>query len=613
MTAEQLATLREKLAEATCAGERLPVLAEMVQLAAELRQAGGDDAASATALLDEALGQLRALAEAPADDGEYAFTLCLTAQACLLRDSGADLDDAIACLRELRDGLLAEPLPDREGTGDLEETGDPDDIMAEIEVSLGQALFERVSRPGGGVADLDDASAAVAAGLGRMASDAPARLALTTALALQYATRFVGYSGTQDHRRAALALAADCLAAPDAAEDAIAACHVIVAWMILTRQMTSEQRSSMLRQPEMEAARRGEPEATARITAMGEVHIDPADAETALSQLRQVTDAASLDGELSVLAPSLSSLAHLAIMRAGRVGEDVDQVADQLQSAARGHPPEGIEPGELLAMRAGLLAARASSDGRPDKLGPTAEAVQDAVALLPEGHLLRGPLLHQLSHSLRQQVDHAESADDFAAEIERIMDVLEQMPPDDPQFARTLTFAAVYLLGAQPAHRSAVPLDRLITQLERTVDRVAPDDPLRFLGESMRWGAIAARAVIEHRPDLVQAATSELIQCADRIPADSPVHPLVFLGATSGLIDRYVMTGELRLLTRAETYLGKASVAVDQAAAAAPVELSALRGLLLYLRSIIDVARVQHESRGQDLAELWPTWNKPPT
>ena len=519
MTAEQLATLREKLAEATCAGERLPVLAEMVQLAAELRQAGGARAASEAAALDDALVQLRALAESPADDEDYAFTLYLTAQACLLRDSGADLDDAIACLRELRDALLAEPLPDRAEIGDPEEVADPDEIMAEIEVSLGQALFERLSRPGGGVADLDDASAAVAAALGRMASDAPARLALTSALALQYATRFVGYSGTQDHRRAALALAADCLAAPDAAEDAIAACHVIVAWMILTRQMTSEQRSSMLRQPEMEAARRGEPEAAASIAAMGDVPIDPADADTALSHLRQVSDAASLDGELSAIAPSLSSLAHLAIMRAGRVGEDVDQVADQLQSAARRRPPDGIEQGELLAMRAGLLATRASSDGRPDKLGPTAAAVQDAVALLPEGHLLRGPLLHQLSHSLRQQVDHAESADDFAAEIERIMDVLEQMPPDDPQFARTLTFAAVYLIGTSPGHRAAAPLDRLIAQLDRTAIRLAPEDPVRHLGESMRWAAVAAKAAIEHRPDLVTVANAELKRYANQLPA----------------------------------------------------------------------------------------------
>ena len=51
---------------------------------------------------------------------------------------------------------------------------------------------------------------------------------------------------------------------------------------------------------------------------MEDVPIDPADADTALSHLRQVTDAASLDGGLSVVASTLSSLAHLAVMRAGR-------------------------------------------------------------------------------------------------------------------------------------------------------------------------------------------------------------------------------------------------------------------------------------------------------
>ena len=596
-----MAALREELAAAAGADERLPVLAEMVELAADLGQVGGDDAASAAAALDEALPQLKALAESPADDDDYAFTLYLIAQACLLRDSGSDLDDAIICLRELRDALLAEPLPDPEEIGDPQELPDPDEIMAEIEVSLGQALFERASRPGGGVADLDDASAALVAALGRMASDAPARLALTPALALQYATRFVGYSGTQDHRRAALALAAECLASPDASQDAIAGCHVIVAWMILSRQMTSEQRSAMLRQPEMEAARRGEADAAVMAAEMGDAHIDPSDAETALSHLREISTADSLDEELRVIASTLSSVAHLVIMRAGRVDEDLDRVADHLQSVACKNPPDMIEQGELLAMRAALLAGRASSEGHQDELRPSAEALQEAAANLPEGHPIRGALLDQLGWSLRQQMNHAESAGEFAVEVERIMDTLERMPRDDPQFARMLTIAAVYLLGAHPAHRTSVSLDRVISQLDRTLKRLAPEDPMRLIGDSMYWAAVVGKAVTEHRPDLVKAAVTELTRCADRTPADSPVRPVALVGATSALMDCYVMTGELHLLKQAEIYWDKSSEALDQAAL--PGALDAIRGVLAYLRSIIDLSRIQHESGRQDLTE----------
>jgi hypothetical protein len=599
MTAERMATLREELAGATCADERLPVLAEMVELAAELRQAGRGDAASAAAGLDEALRQLgefrelSASAEPPVDQDDYAFTLYLIAQACLLRDTGSDLDDAIACLRELRDGLLAEPLPDLEEIGDPEEIPDPDEIMAEIEVSLAQALFERLSRPGGDVADLDDASAVLTAALGRMASDAPARLALTLALALQYATRFVGYSGTQDHRRAALALAAEALASPDPAEDVIAACHVIVAWMILTRQMTSEQRSGMLRKPEMEAARRGVPEATAMIEAMGDVQIDLSDAQTALSHLRQVPDAASLDGDLSGIAPALSSLAHLAIMRAGQVGEDVDRVAGQLQSVARQHPPDTIEQGELLAMRAALLAGRASSDGHQDELRPAAEALQEAAVGLPEGHPVRGPLLNQLAQSLCQQLDQAESADDIAAEVERIVVALEQMPRDDPQFAQMLMLVGVIVLNMQLSHRDVVPLDRLITHLEQTVSRLAPDDPMRSFGESMYWSAIGVQGAKQDRPDLMDTAMDGLIRCADRVPAENVFRPMALLGVAFVLTERYIMRGEIRHAEQADTYIRDACAA--SGAAGILTEPNPGYPMLVHLRTVLAVARAKYD------------------
>jgi hypothetical protein len=613
VTAERMRALRAELAEATCADERLPVLNDIVDLAAELGQAGGEAAASAAAALDEVLAELRELRASAesADEDQYLMTLYLIAQAGLLRDSGSDLDDAIACLRELRDVLLTEPVEPAAGlhlteSPDAEEIQGPEEIMVEIEFGLGQALFRRLSRPGGGVTDLDDASAALAAALGWMASDAPGRPALTAALALQYATRYSGYSGTQDHRMAALALAAEYLASPGATEDATASCHVIVGWMSLTRQMNSEQRSAMLRRPEMEAARRGEAEAAAMIAALGEVSIDPCDAETALSHLRQVPDAASLDEDLTSVATTLSSLALFAVMSAGGVSDDIDRVADQLQSAAGKDSPDPLEQRELLAMRAALLGARASSEGHQDELRTTAETLQETAASLPEGHPFRGALLDQLGQSFRQQVNHAESADDFAAEIERIMDTLERMPRDDPQFARMLMSAAIYVLGAHPAHRTSVSLDRIITQLDRTLKRLAPEDPMKLVGDCMYWSAVGGKVTMDHRPDLVKEAITELRRCADQAPADSLVRPLVILSATSGLLDRYIMTGEVHLLEQAEKYRDEASAAIERATSATPgaqPALSTLRGMLLYLGSIIDLARMQHESGGQDLTK----------
>src|SRR5260370_39182171 len=105
------------------------------------------------------------------------------------------------------------------------------------------------------------------------------------------------------------------------------------------------------------------------------------------------------------------------------------------------------------------------------------------------------------------------------------METLEQMPRGDPQFGGMLTFAAVHLLGVQLSHRSAVPLDRVISHLDQTVQRLAPDDQMRFLGEALYWGAIATKAAVEHPPDRIKAATTQLQRGAGRVPQDRVVRP----------------------------------------------------------------------------------------
>ena len=614
MTAEQLTTLREKLAGAAGNSERLSVLAEMTDLAAGLGQACGDDAAVGAAALDDALrglDELRAPAGASLEPDDHAFALYLVAQASLLRDSGSDLDEAIACLRELRDELLADPPEPDEAMepadGEPGDAGDgPDfwEIMTEVEVTLGDALFKRVTRPGGGARDLDGASAAIRAALDWMPSDAPARTAMSMVLAWCYSMRYISYGGTQDHRLAGLALAADCLAAPDATDDETAGCHVIVAWLALTRQMNSDQRT-LQRQGELDAARRGDGDAAALIAALGEVRIDLRDAQTALRHLRQVPDGADIAEDLGAMAPTLAGLAHLVEMRHGQAGEDIGPVVDQLQNLAR-QPPDGLfGQAETLALRAAMLSARAVGDGHQDELKPAAEALQDAAARLPEGHPMRSPLLDQLGHALRQQVDHVGSAGDLATGIEQVMATLEQMPADDPGFARALMGAAVHLLGVSPAHRAAEPFDRLIVLLDRTMTGLPPEDVTRQIGEAMRWTAIAAKATIDHQPDQLKEATTELRQHADRLPAGSIARPVFLIGAITALIERYLMTGELRPLEQAEGDIGVAAKAVEDIAArndpGESAAVDAMHGQLIYIRSVIDLAHARHDAGGRDL------------
>lgn len=584
-----MATLRRALAQAASADERDCVVFEIVELAGELSQSGDEEAALARLGLDEALTQLTAAPEHGDDDGARLY---LTAMACLRRDSDSDLDDAIGCLTDLRAMLLASPS----------EPGDADaaEILIDIEVKLGMARFERASRPEGSGADVDAAATALQAALDRVADDDERHPELVAMLALQYATRYVGFGGSEDHRAAAVGHASAGLESPSAAETVIAACHIVVAWMALTRQLTAGQRSSMLRRSDIETARRGGPEAAAMLAGLGTVEIAVGDAEAALGHLRQVGEAAVTDEWLLDLVAVLATMALLAIMRNGGPTEDIDRVADGLQRAARRPWLQAPERGELLAMRAALLATGNDPDERPDTLKPTAHALQEAAARLPENHLMREPLLDQLRVALGHQVAAAESADDLVAEVEQIVDTMEQMP-HDAQFARTLMFTAVRILSLRLSHRAAVPLDRISAQLERARSRLALNDPVRPLIENMYWGTIGTLGSIQNRLDLLEQATDGLIRCADETPADGIGRPLVLQGVAFALVERYAMTGELRHLDQAEEYLAKAT-ATQTAVIGGPAEPGPGYAMVLYLRSLVQLARAQYDAEGQDPA-----------
>ena len=95
---------------------------------------------------------------------------------------------------------------------------------------------------------------------------------------------------------------------------------------------------------------------------LGTLEVAPADAETAIGHLRQIPAGAARDA-LGGLVPMLWGMALFVILRAGGPGGDVPRVADELRRAASALPAGTAEPGELLAMRAALLAAAAARSG----------------------------------------------------------------------------------------------------------------------------------------------------------------------------------------------------------------------------------------------------------
>jgi tetratricopeptide (TPR) repeat protein len=584
LTAARFLILRKALRAADSAAESLPVLAEMVRLTAERHQSGDDGAVGARSALNQALAYLRAAsAELPHGSDDYLIALFLQAEACFLRDGDvgpvSDLDDAIECLRRLRAALP----PDDPG-------------LLEVDAKLGGAAFTRAGRPRGRLADVDEAGALLTSVLDRLAPDDPGHRRIATVLAVLHAVRFITFGGPQADRDAALAHAAACLAEPagdSVADDAASTGHLVIAWMALARQLTSEQRSTMLRRADVESARRDGAAAASLMAELGRVEISLADAETAIGHLRQIPIPPG-DEALRGMVPMLWSMALFVTMRAGGAVSDVDRVADGLQHAASLVSEEAPEYGELLAMYAALLAAQSQASGATGQLKPVTDALGEAVARLPVGHPVRSAELELLRLGLGHQVTEADSADDTAARLDEIMTALERMPRDDPGFARAVATVGIQVLSVSSTHRSAMQLDRIVPQLERAAAGLAPEDPLKPFAQCMYWGAVSLRGSLLGQPDIADTAIDELIRCAGSVPAEFILRPYLVASVGFALVDRHAMGGELRHLELADVYARKAFECIDPEGPFAEGSLG--HAALLYLRGHIQMVWCNYDA-----------------
>jgi hypothetical protein len=564
-----VARLRAALSAARSPGEQLEILAELAHAAIGLRAHGEVAAELAAECLDDTItGLTRVRAELPAATEDGREALYLLAQASLLRNAGSDLDDATGYLSDLRRLLPA---------------GDPG--RTQIELDLGAALFERCRREGR-LADLDEAVAVSAAALRQLDPEDSRRPVVICALAACHAVRFAGYGGAQDDHEAAVAYAAEGLMTPDTA----AACHVLMAWMALMRQLDSSHRSAWINRAQVAAARLGGPEADQlRSMLSASPPVDPGDAEEALTHLSLARRSDQLDEELREMIPWLSSLATLSLLAAGRFSGDTRALADQLLGLAASRAPDDPAHGELLALRAMLMAARAPGAPGSDAAAglAAAEALQQAATQLPVSHLMRPAVLEQLRRHFGRQADAARSADDAAAEVERLIEVLEKAAPGDPEFARTMTAVAIDVLNVWLSRRGAVPLERLAEQLRRATGQLSPDDQMRPVAEAMYWATLSLRGAVEHRPEWIDEAVEGMIRCAESTPADNPWRPFAYAGLAAALMDQWAMTGELRQLRRGRQYLSEASTGrMDDWTA----ELRPAWVLLFYTRGMLELA-----------------------
>jgi tetratricopeptide (TPR) repeat protein len=573
----QVATLRLALRRDAPATDRLPVLADMVNALIELCRCWPEEAADFRGALDDMYAHAKEMvAEPPDTTGDHVLALCLLADVCMLRGGARDLDEAIEAMRAVRT-----VLPDN------------DPGQTEVELELGAALCLRAAGSRWGLADVTDAIDAFTAVQRRLPSDDTRRQEVAPRLAILWALRFGGHAGAPADRDAAIAQANQYLAWLDAEEGGTAACRLAIAWMALCRQFTTAQRSASLLVPGSGSPLEAGPELSARLARLGEAEISVADAESAIAQLREISDPALLDDELPGTVAVMWGLAILVLLRAGRDAPDVDRVAAELDRVARLIPEDAPGHCEMLAFRAGLFAARAATPDASVETPAATEAVLRAATSLPPEHPLRSPLLGQLGTTLRRQMTEGTSSDDVPAELERVLQTLERLPEDTPGLEQTLTLLSTHLLQATFSHRSAVPLDRVIALLEKTIERLAPGDTVRILAEGLCASAIGLRGSIEHRPEALDEAEERLRRSAALIPVGHVARPLGLMGAATVLAERYIMSGELRHLKSAEEYIEEFLRAV-LAEDAAPWAVAA-RGAGYHIRGTLRIARYQHD------------------
>lgn len=569
----RIAFVRRALLEAATAAECLPALAAMVELAGELYgdDLGGTGAGRARRLLDEAVKYLRAASQAlPAGGQEHCAALYLTARACLRRGEPGwvtDVDDAIACLRRLL-AILPAADPDR----------------TEAEVLLADALLVRGVKVEGRGADVDEASRVLAATLAVLPRDHEGRRDVTALLAMALCVRYVGFGGTAADRDAAEAHAARVLAAPGEPDEPATTAHLVLAWTALTRKHTPQQRSSMLAQPDMQAVRFDRTAAARVLGSLGEVQIPAADAESALGHLRRIpADAGSTFTRAMV--PLLRAIAQLALMQGGTEVTDAGPVAESMASLAASLEADEVERGELLALRAALLAGQ-SAAGSSDALGEAASA-------LPPGHLLRSPLLNMLGPLLGGQVDQAGSADDLSARLDEVAGVLDRLPHDDPEAAHAMTVLGMHVLNASIGDRTVLQRDSLFAQLERHASGLAADDPLAPVAEFMLWSARHVRARLAHDTERADDALGEMIRRADLLPEGHDQRLFALYAVAVAHVERHGLNKDLRdldLAARAVEGVFAAAAGGGPFGAGGP-----LHGHLLFLRGHLGTMRAVYD------------------
>jgi tetratricopeptide (TPR) repeat protein len=476
---------------------------------------------------------------------------------------------------------------------------------AETDARLASAALTRAGRPGGSLADIDEAGVLLAGLLDRAAPGDPALRQVVRGLTVQRGLRFICFGGSDEDRTAGIGYAQECLTlpAPDGQPDDTAdISHLMIAWLTLTRQLTPAQRSAAFRRAEMESARRGGEAAAVLFAELGSLVIAPDDARSALDHLRQMSAALTDEGmqgvKFMVWAMALLTLREEGPGEGVHAAGELRYVADELDRAAALTKQDAAE---LLTARAALLALDAQTPEGATPLAQVSDALHDAAVRLPAGHPARVAGLSLLRSGLQSQVSNAGTAADPVASLDEVMRAMERMPSDDPDFAQLRTQIGVQALELGTTRRSVAADDGIAAQLDQAIAGLGADEPLRAFAEMVSLGASGLRGTLQQEPGRLSSAIDRMRAIVGSRPAGDPLRTFGLSGMAFALCDRLSMRGEIRDLEEAEDCVRQAfeGVAPDGPFA----EGTAMHGGLLYLRAHLELVWCYY-SLDPDLARL---------
>jgi tetratricopeptide (TPR) repeat protein len=513
--------------------------------------------------LDEAITQRYSQLDEELDD-ETAYQVLVELADLLLhraQSTGADVDDVIEVAGSLLDNL-ADDSPARAAPlyqlglahalqaerGDREEfrtavgylrqlrplLADDADHAAEVVGRIGLIRAQMVLKLEV-FEQLDDALADLRTAF-ELLPDSLLRNQVRFTRGVLHLSRYLSMGGdAADHRTATedLTDALGTLADDTSSSDA---CHIGLAFLLLTKDMPAELRHGRL-----------DARATGQLTL-------PTDA---LAEVRGHLDALSPNADDSSVT-TLKVLVRAASNLDDSTPEYWESAIDALDETARRMPDD--EPGkqELAALQAGLAAKLAEATGEAADTDAAAAQIAAAAAALPTDHPMRPLLLSGLrTTSVRPgRVPSELAQDEHAALLRRLEQALEQFPDDDPDRASVLTPLATALLTSVAINRAQSPqsLARVRELSAQAIQRGAADPVNTGINHFLLGVAEGFQAITGHAVGLLDASVESLRRADELLPADHSLRPLMMPWLSTLLTQRFMAFGGQEDLDAARYY-----------------------------------------------------------